>query len=134
MEAVLVLAGGAVDAAPTGGMVLPGDPAPGLDTGTAVTPGAPALPLLGAGPGGFVSTASWSSPSTTALDWTMMVVDPVRLAQPDADLLRHAPIFSTLWFWVLAGILRAKTLGKSVLIKKRTFDQIRGALLIKFGI
>ena len=30
--------------------------------------------------------------------------------------------------------LRAKTLGKSVLIKKRTFDQIRGALLIKFGI
>ena len=31
-------------------------------------------------------------------------------------------------------VLRAKTLGKSVLIKKRTFDQIRGALLIKFGI
>jgi hypothetical protein len=30
--------------------------------------------------------------------------------------------------------LGAKTLGKSVLIKKRTFDQIRGALLIKFGI
>ncbi len=102
MEAVLVLAGGAVDAAPTGGMVLPGDPAPGLDTGTAVTPGAPALPLLGAG--GFVSTASWSSPSTTALDWTTMVVDPVRLAQPDADLLRHAPIFFTFWFWFLAVI------------------------------
>lgn len=34
-----------------------------------------------------------------------MVVDPVRLAQPDADLLRHAPIFSTLWFCALAVIL-----------------------------
>ena len=33
-----------------------------------------------------------------------------------------------------ADTVRAKTLGKSVLIKKRTFDQIRGALLIKFGI
>jgi hypothetical protein len=38
---------------------------------------------------------------------------------------------AVLLFW---RTVRAKTLGKSVLIKKRTFDQIRGALLIKFGI